>query len=195
MIEVTAHGIVGEGLVSVGDAGVFTLEMSPGRWIGRQDPMIAHVAVQRDDCDQLAEIYVPGIGVVVSGELVGEEADGRSRLVVTASEIIKSDAVGHDGRVRHHFMRGHAVGRVKRDPSWSDRFCNFDLVSWSESGMTRLDCKLAGSMEVTNFRRRFYGQGTRLSLLGDVREHRFVDRSGVERNRLAFDVDRWEVVR
>ena len=196
MIEVTAHGVIGQNFVAFdGSSGGFTLELSPGRWIGTDPPMIAHVTMFRDDCDQLEGIYRKGVSALISGRLTGEEVDGQTRLRVHAAELIKSDATDREGRVRHHFMRGHAVGRIKREPKYDSRFCNFDLLCWSESGMTLVGCKISGAIEVSRFRTRYKGEGTRVSLTGNVREHRFTDRQKVARNRLVLDVDEWEVLR
>lgn len=196
MIEVTAHGVIGQGFVTIdGNSGGFTLEMRPGRWIGTEEPMVAHVTIFREDCDHLEGIYRSGVSTMVVGRLTGEEAEGKTRIKIHAAELIKSDATDREGKVRHHFMRGHVVGRIKREPVYDSRFCNFDLLSWSEGGMTLFGCKISGAIEVSNFRGRYRGEGTRVSLTGNVREHRFTDRRKIARNRLILDVDEWEVLR
>lgn len=196
MIEVTAHGVIGQGGFVALDAtsGGFALEVSP-RWNITGKPMVAHVTMFRSDCDQLEGIYRRGTSAMVVGLLIGEEADGKTRIRIHAAELMKSDATDSEGRVRHQFMRGHVVGRIKRPPAYEGHFCNFDLLSWSEGGMTLFGCKISGSIEVANFRSRYRGEGTRVSLTGNVREHRFTDRSGTARNRLVLDVDEWEVLR
>ena len=197
MIEVTAHGIVGRpGFVALADdVGGFELQVRPGRWIGSEAPMSVYVTVHRDDCGWLEGIYLPGVSVIVVGNITGEEEDGKTSIRLHASELIKSDATDDEGRVRHQFIRGHITGRIKRPPQYSDRFCNFNVLSWAERSMTLFDCKISGAIEVANFRRRCHGEGTRVSLTGNVREHRFTDRVGISRNKLAFDVDEWEVLR